>query len=122
MGKFVMKKAKTGFMFNLKARNGQVIGTSEIYSGEAACRNGIEAVRKAVESAKLEDQTKAGSTPLTNPKFEIYKDARGEFRFRLKAKNGEIILTGEGYASKDGCRNGIASICTNAPDAIVVEE
>jgi uncharacterized protein YegP (UPF0339 family) len=49
-------------------------------------------------------------------KFEIYKDKRGEFRFRLKASNGQTILTGEGYAAKSGCQNGIKSVMKNAPD------
>lgn len=49
-------------------------------------------------------------------KFEIYKDKAGEFRFRLKAGNGEIILTGEGYKAKDGVLNGIESIRKNAAD------
>ena len=49
-------------------------------------------------------------------KFELYKDNAGEFRFRLKASNGQIILTGEGYASKDGLLNGVESIRTNAAD------
>ncbi|MFC4723199.1 YegP family protein [Geojedonia litorea] len=49
-------------------------------------------------------------------KFEIYKDKRGEFRFRLKARNGQTILTGEGYSSKAGCTNGIESIRKNATD------
>ena len=49
-------------------------------------------------------------------KFEIYKDKAGEFRFRLKAGNGETILTGEGYKAKDGVLNGIESIRKNAGD------
>jgi len=49
-------------------------------------------------------------------KFEIYEDKAGEFRFRLKAGNGEIILTGEGYKAKDGVLNGIESIRKNAGD------
>jgi len=57
----------------------------------------------------------------TMPKFEIYKDAAGKFRFRLKAPNGEIIATGEAYESKDGCKKGIESVKTNAPKAQVVE-
>ena len=122
MGKFVIKQAKNGPMFNLKARNGQVIGSSEVYSSMNSCKAGIESVRKAAAKGKIEDQTVAVPEKLTNPKFEIYKDKRGEFRFRLKAQNGEIIMTGEGYKSKDGCKNGIASICKNAPDAAVVEE
>ncbi len=48
-------------------------------------------------------------------KFEIYKDKKGEFRFRLKAGNGEIVLASEGYSSKTGCKNGIASVQKNSP-------
>ena len=50
-------------------------------------------------------------------KYEIYKDKAGEFRFRLKASNGQTILASEGYKSKDACRNGIASVQKNGPDA-----
>lgn len=49
-------------------------------------------------------------------KFEIYKDNSGEFRFRLKASNGQNILSSEGYAAKSGCTNGIESVKKNAPD------
>jgi uncharacterized protein YegP (UPF0339 family) len=55
------------------------------------------------------------------PKFEIYKGAAGKFRFRLKAPNGETIASGEAYESKDGCKNGIASIKENAPKAEIVD-
>lgn len=48
-------------------------------------------------------------------KFEIYADKAGEHRFRLKAGNGEIILSGEGYSSKSACNNGIESVKINAP-------
>jgi uncharacterized protein len=54
-------------------------------------------------------------------KFEVYKDSRGEFRFRLKAANGEIIASSEGYSSKDACLNGIASVKKNAPEAEIKE-
>ena len=50
-------------------------------------------------------------------KFEIYKDKAGEFRFRLKAANGENILASEGYKAKDSCKKGIASVQKNAGDA-----
>ena len=49
-------------------------------------------------------------------KFEIYKDKKGEHRFRLKASNGEIILASEGYTAISGCKNGIASVQKNAND------
>lgn len=54
-------------------------------------------------------------------KFEVYQDAKKQFRFRLKAANGEIIATGEAYTTKKSCMNGIASIKKNAPIADVVE-
>jgi len=54
-------------------------------------------------------------------KFEVYKEKRGEYCFRLKAANGEIIATGEGYKTKQGCLNGIDSVKSNATIAEVVE-
>lgn len=122
MGKFEVKEVKSGIKFNLKAGNGEIIATSEVYSTESACMNGIESVRKNAVDAKLEDQTIEGYEVLTNPKFEVYTDKAGEFRFRLKARNGEIIATGEGYKAKASCLNGIESIRKNAPEAEVVKE
>lgn len=56
------------------------------------------------------------------PKYEIYKDAAQKFRWRLKAPNGETIATsGEAYESKDGCKKGIESVKTNAPNAQIVD-
>lgn len=49
-------------------------------------------------------------------KFEIYKDAKSEYRFRLKAGNGQNILASEGYSSKAGCENGIESVRKNSQD------
>ena len=123
MGKFVVKEVKTCFKFDLKAGNGVVIATSEVYTTEKACLSGIESVRKNAVEAKLEDQTVENYEAVTNPKFEVYVDKAGEFRFRLKARNGEIVATGEGYKAKASCLNGIESIRKNAPDAeVVVQE
>lgn len=121
MGKFVVKKTNTGIKFDLKAGNGEVIATSEVYSSEAACKNGIASVKKNAPVAGIEDQTVEGFEKVKHPKFEVYKDKAGEYRFRLKATNGEIIATGEGYKAKSGCMNGIESIRKNAPDAEIVE-
>ena len=122
MGKFAIKSVKTGIKFNLKAGNGEIIATSEVYSSESACKNGIESVRKNAPIANLEDQTVEGFETLTNPKFEVYTDKAGEFRFRLKARNGEIIAVSEGYTRRSSCLNGIESVRKNAPEADVVEE
>ena len=120
MGKFVIRKTATGVKFDLKAGNGEVIATSEVYSAEASCRNGIASVQKNAPVANLEDQTVEGYETAKHPKFEVYADKAGEFRFRLKATNGEVIATSEGYTSKAGCLNGVESVRKNAVDADVV--
>ncbi len=121
-GKFKLGATKNGgYRFNLTAANGQIIATSETYSTLDACKSGVESMRKNC-LAHVEDQTKEDYETLTHPKYEVYRDKAGEYRFRLKAKNGEIIATGEGYKSKDGCMKGIDSIGKNAPDAQIVEE
>lgn len=122
MGKFVIKHTKTGVKFDLKATNGQVIATSEVYTTDAACKNGIASVQKNAPVAAVEDQTKDGFETEKNPKFELYTDKAGEYRFRLKATNGQIIAVSEGYTTHANCVNGIESVKKNAPDAEVVEE
>lgn len=122
MGKFVIKETKTGFTFNLKASNGQVIATSEVYTTKAACTNGIESVQKNAPAAAIEDQTKEGFATEKNPKFEVYTDKKGEYRFRLKAGNGQIIAIGEGYKELKNCLNGVDSVKKNAVDAEIVTE
>ena len=119
MGKFVIRTVNSGLKFDLHAANGQSVLTSEVYTTEHACRKGIESVRKNAPIAKLEDQTEPGFRQLTNPKFEMYRDKSGSYRFRLKARNGEIIAVSEIYSAKAGCLNGIESIRRNAVDAAV---
>ena len=121
MGKFVMKNVKTGVKFDLKATNGEVIVSSEVYTTERACKKGIESVRKCCVGG-VEDQTVENFEVLKHPKFEVYTDKAGEFRFRLKAKNGQIIGVGEGYKKKASCLNGIESVKKNAPEAELVVE
>lgn len=55
------------------------------------------------------------------PKFEIYKDHADKFRWRLIAPNGENIASGEGYESKEGCKNGVESVKKNAPKAKITD-
>ena len=121
MGKFVMKKTNTGIKFDLKAGNGEVIATSEVYTTEAACRNGIESVKKNAPAAAVEDQTAEGFAAEKHPKFEVYEDKSGEFRFRLKATNGQVIAVSEGYKAKASCLNGVESVKKNAPEAEITE-
>lgn len=119
MGKFVIRNTATGTKFDLKAGNGEVIATSEVYASEKACRNGVESVRKNAPAAAVENQTVEGFAKEKCPKFEVYTDKAGEFRFRLKATNGQIIAVSEGYKAIASCLNGIESVKKNAPDAKV---
>lgn len=116
MGKFVIRETASGWKFDLKATNGQVIATSEVYTTEAACIKGTESVAKCAATANFADLT-AGEQEVTHPKFELYQDKAGQFRFRLKARNGEIIATSEAYTTKAACENGIDSVRNNAPEA-----
>jgi uncharacterized protein YegP (UPF0339 family) len=122
MGKFEIKEVKTGVKFNLKAGNGQIVATSQIYKSMDTCKKGIASVAKNAAIAAIEDQTEEGFAKMSNPKFEIYLDKAGEYRFRLKATNGQIIATSEGYKALASCLNGIESVKKNAVDAAVVEE
>ena len=118
MGRFVIRKTQTGFVFCLKAANGETIATSEVYKTLAGCKKGVCSV---VRNAAAETLYLDGETPqsVRNPRYELYQDAAGRCRFRLRAKNGEIIAVSEDYLSKSGCENGIASVRRNAPDARV---
>ena len=123
MSKFVIRTVSSGFKFDLKATNGQVIATSEVYTTIAACKNGVESVHKNAPIANFENQTEEGAPTATCPKFEMYQDKAGEYRFRLKARNGEIIAVSEGYTAEASCLNGIESVRKNAAEAeVVVEE
>ena len=98
------------------------ICTDEHYA--AAREIGSEGIvlLKNAPVANVEDQTVEGFETVTHPKFEMYQDKAGEFRFRLKARNGEIIGVSEGYTSKANCVNGVESVKKNAAEAEIVEE
>ena len=121
MGKFVIRETKTGIKFDLKAGNGEVIATSEVYTSKKSCLGGIASVQKNAPVAAVENQTVEGYAVEKHPKFEVYTDKAGEFRFRLKATNGQIIAVSEGYKAMASCMNGIESVKKNAVDAPVVK-
>ncbi len=121
MGKFIKKTTATGVKFDLVANNGEVIATSEVYTSPASCKKGIASVIKNAPIANVEDQTEEGFAKLLNPKFEVYTDKAGEYRFRLTARNGKTIAVSEGYKAKNSCMNGIESVRKNAADAKIVD-
>ena len=122
MSKFVIRRVASGVKFDLRAANGQTVASSETYRTVSACRKGVESVRKTAPAAPTEDRTQDGWKTLPNPKFELYEDKAGRFRFRLKAGNGRIIAASEGYTAKASCENGIESVKRNAPEAEIEEE
>jgi uncharacterized protein YegP (UPF0339 family) len=108
VGKYVISIAKNGeFYFNLKATNGQIILTSEMYSSKAACTNGIESVMN-----NCEDDNRYDRKHSTNNKPY----------FNLKAANGQVIGTSEMYESEAGMETGIASVKRNGISTNIVEE
>ena len=107
-GKFIITQAKNGqFMFNLKATNGQVILTSEMYTAKPACKNGIESVRT--------------NAPL-DERYERLESKSGQPYFVLKAANSQIIGQSQMYASVQSRESGIESVKANAPEAEIVDE
>lgn len=103
MGKFEIKTLKDGtFQFNLKAGNGEIILTSEGYKSKAACKNGIESVKKNVRDDK---------------RFQRLESKNGKPYFNLTALNGQIIGTSEMYENRASMENGIDSVKKNAPRA-----
>ncbi len=129
MGIFIIKKTPSGaYNFSLIAANKQKIAVaSQVYKTKANCKNATISVGKFAEKCiaedRIEDQTLKTVEEKTCPKFEIYLDKAGLFRYRLIANNGEnICIAEEGYKSKYGCINGIKSVATNAKDAEIVDE
>jgi uncharacterized protein len=109
----VFKDASGKMRFRLKADNGQIVAVGEAYQQYRGCLNGIRSVRKN-SGSPTEDLTVEGGPRFPNPKYQIFEDASGKFRFHLKAGNGEIIAQGEGYESKESCFKGIDVVRTSA--------
>lgn len=108
MGKFVISTRKDGdFQFNLKAANGQDILSSQGYNAKASCMNGVESVKKHAPDDK---------------NYERKEASDGRHYFNLKASNGQVIGKSQMYESQQGRDNGIESVKTNAPDALVDDQ
>ena len=117
-GFFEIKKSKDDrYVFNLYASNNVIIATSQVYSSSQSAINGAKSVIENASKAKIEDQTLKNFTPESFPKWEIYKDKAGQFRFRLSASNGSCVCHSQGYTNKANCKNGIESIIRTAANA-----
>ena len=106
-GKFEIYKDKAGeFRFRLKASNGENVGASEGYKAKSGAENGIASVRK--NSANKES-------------YDVFEGNNGKWYFNLKAANHQVILSSQGYSSKQGAESGCESVGRNAPSADVVD-
>lgn len=123
-GQFEYYTTTKGFYnYRLKSSNNETIAVSggTGYSSLSACKAGIESVRKNA-NVHIEDQTLRKVEELPNPKYEIYLDKADKYRYRLRARNGELIaVSEEGYASKDGCKKGIESLIKWSKTAEIVK-
>ncbi len=117
MSKFVVKKTNTGYNFLLVATNGQPVGNSQVYKALKSALTGVESVKSCSVVAEVEDTTANEVEEKKNPKFVVYTDKKGEFRFKLQAANGQAILASEGYTTLAACKNGCASVAKNAAEA-----
>ena len=120
MGRFQIIQSAAGCRFRLFSGNGEPIAASEVYSSRSLCRKGIESVRLCAALARLADLTE-GKALVRHPRFELFQDRRGAFRFRLTAQNGKIIAVSDAYSTHAACRKGIESVRQNAPESSVEE-
>jgi len=122
MGKYVIfETSNDGYKFNLVANNNEIIGTSQVFKSLDSAKKSTESVKRFC-GADIEDQTLENYEQVKYPKWEIYLDKAGEYRFRLCANNGENLLASEGYTTKANAKKGIESVRNNAESEIVVKE
>jgi hypothetical protein len=106
-GKYDLKKSPAGkFMFNLKAGNGLVILTSELYETKKTARNGIASVQKNSGDGK---------------RYERKQSKKGQPYFVLKTRNSQIVGTSQMYSSQSSMEGGIASMMKNGPKGEVAD-
>lgn len=103
----MIKQTNSGYRFNLKADNGQIILTSETYASKAGCLNGVDSVK---------------SNARYDSNYDRRTSSNNKYYFNLKASNGQVIGTSEMYETTSGRENGIDSVKSNAPGASVFEE
>ena len=119
MGKYVITKTANGKLrFDLLAKNGEIILSSQVYQARKGALKGIRSVIKNAPIAPVCDLTAKKVVEEKNPKFEIKKAKNGEFFFELIAANGQVIGTSETYPALPTCKNGIKSVKKNAESPI----
>lgn len=112
---FTVLEASNGdYYFNLKAANGEVIGTSELYASKSSAERGARTVRSLVRLAQQEAKTQAAPR---RERFELFTGEDSKSYFRLRSGNGEILLGSQGYTAKASAKKGIESVQANGAEA-----
>jgi len=112
---FEVSEAKDGeYYFNLVAGNNEIVGTSQMYSTKSNATRGANTVRSLV--------LRTGAAPKSVPavhheRFEVFQGEDRQYYFHLRAGNGEIVLTSEGYTTKQSAISGVASVQSNGASA-----
>lgn len=118
-GRFEINRSKDGkkYFFNLYASNKVGIATSQMYSSAQSALIGVKSVIANAASAPIEDQSLKKYDELPFPKWIIYVDKGGKYRFHLCATNGSNVCHSQGYTTKAACKNGIESIIRSSRNA-----
>ena len=103
-----LHRTPTGFRFELIAANGQPVAGSEVYSARAACIKGAESVLFIAPKACCVDLTRQETA--ANPRFEVFQDKAGCFRFRLRSRNGKIVAASEPYLTRYAAHQGVEAV------------
>ncbi len=107
--RYLQREARDGSRyFVLVAGNGRIIGVSEMYTTGASAERGAAAVQTIVKAVVAQ-----GPAAEIDTRFETFRGKDGRYYFHLKARNGQIVLQSQGYASRSGATGGISSVKTN---------
>ena len=128
MGKFVIYKTATGYNFSLYAANQvKLCNASGVYKSINSAKALLDSISRVagrcLEQKRIADTTLQTPSESPCPKFELYLDKAGLYRFRLIAENGEMIaICEEGYKSKQSAQNALRSMAENAANCEIVDE
>jgi len=106
----IFEGADGQYYVNLKAGNGQVIGSTEGYTTKQSAKGGVEACIRAVATYLEHWATNTGA------RFEVFEGKSGEFFFNLHAANGKIVLVSEAYQTEASALNGAFAVAENGID------
>lgn len=120
-GRFVIKKVGDGYMFELQASNYSAIAESPVYTTLDSAKRSIRSIMENAHSVPVQDNTVEEQLKYPNPKFEVFRNGEYYF-FRFRAGNGKMTISSQVYTSKEGCKNGVASVQNHVQDSVICIE